>query len=84
MSAESSSVNRVSIDKLIDALIRLGFFESRDEALSMVSKLEADGLEDLAAVLRVVEALVKLEKELGRVPIGLDGALEELLKERER
>jgi len=84
VSAESSSVNRVSIDKLIDALIRLGFFESRDEALSMVSKLEADGLEDLAAVLRVVEALVKLEKELGRVPIGLDGALEELLKERER
>ncbi len=83
-----SQVVPVRLDRelleFVDALVQLGVFGSRSEALR---ELISAGLEELKWVPKVVEAVEKLfelEREEGDVPVRLDGALKELLEGRGR
>lgn len=68
----------------IDQLIELGIFKSRSEALRELIKLGIENLRHIAETSRALEKLFKLEKSEGRIPISLNGATKQLLKERER
>ncbi len=66
----------------VDKLVELGVFSSRSEALRELIKAGLRRYEDVIAVAAGVEKLFEIEKETGEIPIRLDGALEELLRER--
>lgn len=68
----------------VDALVRMGVYASRSEAIRAL--VEA-GLEKLGWSRRVAEAVAKLfeiEEREGRLPVELRGGLKQLLEERGR
>jgi Arc/MetJ-type ribon-helix-helix transcriptional regulator len=69
--------------ELIDELVRLGVFSSRSEALRELVRVGAESFAGFAKIIRAVERLFELEKEMGDIPVRLDGALRRLLEERE-
>ncbi len=69
---------------LIDALVRLGVFRSRSEALRELVETSVEELRWAGEMLKAVERLFELEREEGDVPVRLDGALRQLLEERGR
>ncbi len=69
--------------RTIDTLIELGIFSSRSEALRELIKAGMKNYERLARIAKGVEKLFEIERETGEIPIKLDGATKELLKERE-
>ncbi len=69
--------------RAIDMLIELGVFSSRSEALRELIKTGMKDYEKLARIAKGVEKLFEIEKEMGEIPIKLDGATKELLKDRE-
>ena len=72
------------IIEVVDELVRLGLFSSRSEALREIIKNGIQGYRRLAKLAQAVEKLYELEREKGGIPVRLDGALDELLKEREK
>lgn len=85
MGTEIAPVRLKSRDlEQIDQLIELGIFKSRSEALREPIKLGIENLKHIAEISMALEKLFKLEKSEGRIPIGLNGATKQLLKERER
>ncbi len=69
--------------ELIDELVRAGVFSSRSEALRELVRAGAERFSGLARIVEAVERLFELERGLGDVPVRLDGALKQLLGERE-
>ena len=88
MSTEPAAVVRVQLDpetlKLVDLLVGLGVYRSREEAIRdlVAAGLRSREKERLVRVARAVERLFELEKRLGRVAVQLEGGLEELLRMR--
>ncbi|RLG88022.1 MAG: CopG family transcriptional regulator [Thermoprotei archaeon] len=68
----------------IDLLIKLGVYRSRSEALRELIRIGISSLGGMVEVVRAVDKLFEKEKEIGDIPIKLDGVLKEFLKERER
>ncbi len=67
----------------IDMLVELGVFSSRSEALRELIEAGLDSYKSIARIAKAVEKLFELEKEKGDIPIKLNGALKQLLEERE-
>ncbi len=74
-------INR-EILETIDKLVELGVFSSRSEALRELIKIGLKNYEKITRIARGVEKLFELEKEMGEIPIKLDGALKQFLEER--
>ncbi len=70
--------------EFVDLLVRLGVYSSRSEALRKLIKAGMRELGWIYRVVRGVEVLFELEEECGDIPFKLDGALKELLEERDR
>lgn len=68
----------------MDALIELGMYRTRSEAIRELVSLGLRSLGELEEVEKVAGELVELERRLGRIPLDLRGALRELLEERRR
>ncbi len=81
-----SQVVSLRIDKetldFIDKLIELGVFSSRSEALRELIKAGIRDYEKLARIAKGVEELFKIEEKEEEIPIRLNGALKQLLKEK--
>jgi len=58
-------------------------FSSRSEALRELIKEGIRSYERVAKIAKGVEELFRIEKETGDIPVRLDGATQELLKERD-
>jgi len=70
--------------KLVDELVRLGVYGSRSEALRDFIRIGARYARQIQMVAEAVNKLFELEKEEGDIPVRLEGALRQLLGERER
>ena len=70
--------------KLVDELVRLGIYSSRSEALRDLVRIGARYVKRIHVVAETVDKLFELEREEGDIPIRLEGALRQLLSERER
>jgi len=70
--------------KLVDELVRLGVYSSRSEALRELVRIGARYVSQIKIVAEAVNKLFELEKEEGDIPVRLEGALGQLLAERER
>ena len=70
--------------EIVDELVRLGVFNSRSEALRELIRAGIERYEGLARIARAVEKLFEMEKEIGDIPIRLEGGLKELLEERSK
>lgn len=70
--------------KLIEELVRLGVYNSKSEALRDLIRIGAKRARKVKVIAEAVNSLLELEKEEGDIPIKLEGALKELLAERER
>lgn len=70
--------------RLLNALIELGVYRTRSEAIRELISLGLRNLSELEEIEKVVGELMELEKRLGRIPLDLRGALRELLEERNR
>ena len=70
--------------KLVDELVRLGVYGSRSEALRDFIRIGARYARQIQMVAEAVNKLFELEKEEGDIPVRLEGALRQLLSERER
>ena len=70
--------------KLVDELVKLGIYSSRSEALRDLIRIGARHVKQIHMVAEAVNKLFELEKEEGDIPIELEGALRQLLIERER
>ncbi len=68
----------------IDLLVKLGIYRSRSEAIRELIRAGMRSHEDIVKVAKAVEELFRMEREEGAIPIRLDGALKQLLRERER
>ena len=68
----------------IDMLVKLGIYSSRSEALREPIRLGAEELKWIVKVAEATEKLFELERENGEIPVKLNGALKQLLKERSR
>jgi Arc/MetJ-type ribon-helix-helix transcriptional regulator len=88
VSPVASKVIPVRIDeellKLIDELVRLGLYSSRSEAIRDFIRVGAARAKRARAVYQLVGGLFEMERREGDIPIRLDGALKQLLSERER
>ena len=69
---------------LIDRLVKLGIYRSRSEALRDLIRIGAKHVEWVKEVFEAMNKLFELEKEEGDIPIRFEGALRQLLAERER
>jgi Arc/MetJ-type ribon-helix-helix transcriptional regulator len=70
--------------RLIDELVRLGLYSSRSEAIRDFIRVGAVRAKRAKTVYRLVDQLFKMERSEGDIPVRLDGALRQLLSERER
>jgi len=68
----------------VDKLVELGVFSSRSEALRELVKSGLRSYEKLARIAKGVEKLLEIKEREKEIPIRLDGALKQLLEERER
>jgi len=68
----------------VNLLVKLGIYNSRSEALRDLIKAGIRSFENIAKIAKAVEKLFDLEKEEGDIPIRLNGALKQLLEERNR
>jgi len=65
-------------------LIKLGIFNSRSEALRELIKAGIKEFKWIPKVVEAVEKLFEIERKEKNIPIRLEGALKDLLRERER
>jgi Arc/MetJ-type ribon-helix-helix transcriptional regulator len=83
-----SKVVPVRIDddmlKFIEELVKLGVYSSRSEALRDLIRIGARHVKQVKVIAEAVNKLFELEREEGDIPIRLEGALRQLLAERER
>ncbi len=83
-----SRVVPVRLDKetltFIDALVKLGVYSSRSEAVRDLIRAGAEKHRWALDVARADDELFKMEKDLGEPPVKLNGALKDLLRERDR
>lgn len=70
--------------EFINMLVRLGVFKSRSEALRELISYGLEKFRWIPEVIEAVEKLFELEKKEGEIPVKLNGALKQLLKERGR
>jgi len=70
--------------KLVDELVRLGVYSSRSEALRELVRIGTRYISEIKIVAEAVNKLFELEREEGDIPVRLEGALTQLLAERER
>ncbi len=70
--------------ELVDELVRLGIYSSRSEALSELVRLGDRYISQIKIIAEAVKKLFELEKKEGDIPIRIEGALRQLLAERER
>lgn len=70
--------------QLLDALIELGVFRTRSEAIRELVSLGLRSLGELGEIERIVNELQELERRHGRIPLDLRGGLRELIEERRR
>jgi len=70
--------------EFIDMLVKLGIFNSRSEALRELIKAGIEELKWVPKVIEAVEKLFEIERKEKSIPIRLEGALKDLLKERGR
>ena len=70
--------------RLIEELVKLGVYESRSEALRDLIRIGARRVKRVKVIAEAVNKLFELEKEEGDIPVRLEGALRQLLAERER
>ena len=70
--------------RFIEELVRLGIYKSRSEALRDLIRIGARRVGKVKVIVEAVNKLFELEKEEGDIPIRLEGALRQLLAERER
>ncbi len=84
----NSQVVPIRLDRdileFIDLLIKLGVFNSRSEALRELIRAGIEEFKQLPKVVNAVEKLLELERSEGDIPIRLEGALKQLLRERGR
>ncbi|MEL9908066.1 MAG: ribbon-helix-helix domain-containing protein [Desulfurococcus sp.] len=70
--------------RLIDELVNLGVYNSRSEALRDLIRIGVKRVGRVKVIIEAVNELFKLEEEEGDTPVKLEGALKQLLAERER
>jgi len=70
--------------EFIDMLVKLGIFNSRSEALRELIKAGIEEFKWVPKVIEAVEKLFEIERREKNIPIRLEGALKDLLKERGR
>lgn len=70
--------------RLIDELVKLGVYSSRSEALRDLIRIGIKHVRRVKVIIEAVNKLFELEKEEGDIPVKLEGALKQLLAERER
>jgi len=70
--------------RLVEKLVELGAYSSRNEALKDLIRIGAQQLGRVRVVAEAVDKLFELEKEEGDIPVRLEGALKQLLTERGR
>jgi hypothetical protein len=79
----SIRIERETLDA-VDALVRLGIFKSRSEALKTLIKIGLSSVGDVANIVKISERLFELERTLGYIPVRLDGGFKDLMEMRER
>jgi len=70
--------------EFIDMLVKLGIFNSRSEAPRELIKASIEEFKWIPKVIEAVEKLFEIERKEKNIPIRLEGALKDLLRERER
>ena len=70
--------------RLIDELVKLGVYNSRSEALRDLIRIGARRVRKVKVITEAVNKLFELEEKEGDIPVRLEGALRQLLIERER
>lgn len=70
--------------KLVDELVKLGVYSSRSEALRDLIRIGARHVRKIQMISETINKLFELEKKEGDIPIRLEGALRQLLANRER
>jgi len=79
----STGIEQETLDA-VDALVKLGIFKSRSEALKILIKIGLSSVGDVVNVVRISERLFELERTLGYIPVRLDGGFKDLMEMRER
>jgi len=70
----STGIEQETLDA-VDALVKLGIFKSRSEALKILIKIGLSSVGDVVNVVRISERLFELERTLGYIPVRLGGGL---------
>jgi len=68
----------------VDALVRLGIFKSRSEALKTLIRIGLSSVGDAVNIVKISERLFELERTLGYIPVRLDGGFKDLMEMRMR
>ena len=79
----STGIEQETLDA-VDALVKLGIFKSRSEALKILIKIGLSSVGDVVNVVRISERLFELERTLGYIPVRLDGGFKDLMEMRMR
>jgi hypothetical protein len=79
----STGIEQETLDA-VDALVKLGIFKSRSEALKILIKIGLSSVGDVVNVVKISERLFELERTLGYIPVRLDGGFKDLMEMRER
>jgi hypothetical protein len=80
---EGVTIEQETLDA-VDALVRLGIFKSRSEALKILIRIGLSSVGDVVNVVKISERLFELERTLGYIPVRLDGGFKDLMEMRER
>ena len=72
------------IIEFIDYLVRLGIYRNRSEALRSLIEIGVRKYRSISYLVKAVDKLFVIEQRKGDIPIRLDGALKQLLAERDR
>jgi len=80
---EGVTIEQETLDA-VDALVRLGVFKSRSEALKTLIRIGLSSVGDAANIVKISERLFELEGTLGYIPVRLDGGFKDLMEMRER
>ncbi len=70
--------------RFIEELVELGVYGSRSEALRDLIRAGVERIGQAKPIIRTVDRLFELERMDGDIPVRLEGALKQLLDERER
>jgi hypothetical protein len=80
---EGVTIEQETLDAVY-ALVRLGVFKSRSEALKTLIRIGLSSVGDVVNVVKIGERLFELERTLGYIPVRLDGGFKDLMEMRER